>query len=325
MAKGVAKMAKAIERLKDAGLASRTTSPRPDPLVRRHARSIGANLRRRTDEAKDEVMAINAKLVRIAKDAVREARRVAVERPSGAAPHGDCGPAQAASARARPRGDRRAGGRRSPVRPDSASPARCLRGRRRLVSLHDPDARPIRKGRLGKPVEFGYKAQVVDNEDGVILDHNVEIGNPPDAPMLVPAVRRITPRAGRAPAAVTADRGYGEAAIEDELDASWACATSCCRPRANRTRSAKSDRGPNPLPGARAVEDRERRPDQLPQTRLRLEPHTHRRDRGSEDLVRTRGVQPQPGEDRRTGGHQSVIGIRKSAIAGGSIRDPAVR
>jgi len=35
----------------------------------------------------------------------------------------------------------------------------------RLVSLHDPDARPIAKGRLGKPVEFGYKAQVVDNAD----------------------------------------------------------------------------------------------------------------------------------------------------------------
>lgn len=28
----------------------------------------------------------------------------------------------------------------------------------RLVSLHDPDARPIRKGRLGRPVDFGYKA-----------------------------------------------------------------------------------------------------------------------------------------------------------------------
>jgi hypothetical protein len=28
----------------------------------------------------------------------------------------------------------------------------------RVVSLHDVDARPIRKGRLGKPVEFGYKA-----------------------------------------------------------------------------------------------------------------------------------------------------------------------
>lgn len=42
-------------------------------------------------------------------------------------------------------------------------------GATRLVSLHDPDARPIAKGRLGKPVELGYKAQVVDNEDGVGL------------------------------------------------------------------------------------------------------------------------------------------------------------
>ena len=39
-------------------------------------------------------------------------------------------------------------------------------GATRVVSLHDPDARPIVKGRLGKPVEFGYKAQIVDNEDG---------------------------------------------------------------------------------------------------------------------------------------------------------------
>jgi IS5 family transposase len=92
--------------------------------------------------------------------------------------------------------------------PDSAT---------RLVSLHDPDARPIRKGRLGKPVEFGYKAQVVDNADGVILDHNIEIGNPADAPQLVPAIERIARRTGRTPRAVTADRGYGEAAVERDL------------------------------------------------------------------------------------------------------------
>ena len=30
----------------------------------------------------------------------------------------------------------------------------------RLVSLSDPDARPIRKGKLGKPNEFGYVAQI---------------------------------------------------------------------------------------------------------------------------------------------------------------------
>jgi IS5 family transposase len=87
----------------------------------------------------------------------------------------------------------------------------------RLVSLHDVDARPIRKGRLGKPVEFGYKAQIIDNADGVILDHNVEVGNPPDAPQLAPAVARITTRTGHTPRAVTADRGYGQASVERDL------------------------------------------------------------------------------------------------------------
>jgi IS5 family transposase len=87
----------------------------------------------------------------------------------------------------------------------------------RLVSLHDVDARPIRKGPLGKPVEFGYMAQIVDNADGVILDHNVEIGNPADAPQLAPAIQRITARTGLTPRAVTADRGYGEASVERNL------------------------------------------------------------------------------------------------------------
>jgi IS5 family transposase len=92
-------------------------------------------------------------------------------------------------------------------------------GATRLVSLHDPDARPIRKGRIDKPVEFGYKAQVIDNDDGVILDYGVQAGNPPDAPQLAPAVSRIARRAGRTPRSVTADRGYGEPATERELQA----------------------------------------------------------------------------------------------------------
>jgi IS5 family transposase len=85
-------------------------------------------------------------------------------------------------------------------------------GAARRVSLHDADARPIAKGQLGKPVQFGYKAQVVDNEDGVVLDHNLEQGNPPDAPQLAPAVERIIKRTGRKPRTATADRGYGEKA-----------------------------------------------------------------------------------------------------------------
>jgi IS5 family transposase len=91
-------------------------------------------------------------------------------------------------------------------------------GATRRVSLHDGDARPIAKGRLGRPVEFGQKAQMVDNDDGVVLDHSVEQGNPPDAPQLAPAVARVKKRAGRAPGTVTADRGYGEAKVDQQLN-----------------------------------------------------------------------------------------------------------
>jgi len=73
------------------------------------------------------------------------------------------------------------------------------------------------EGRLGKPVEFGYKGQSVDNDDGIVLDHDVQAGNPADAPQLVPAIQRVKDRAGRARRTVTADRGYGEAAVDDGL------------------------------------------------------------------------------------------------------------
>jgi transposase, IS5 family len=87
----------------------------------------------------------------------------------------------------------------------------------RVVSLHDVDARPIRRGRLGHPTEFGYQAQVVDNADGVILDHTIERGNPADAAQLAPAITRIINRTGRPPRTVTADRGYGEARVDAAL------------------------------------------------------------------------------------------------------------
>jgi IS5 family transposase len=92
-------------------------------------------------------------------------------------------------------------------------------GATRRVSLHDGDARPIAKGRLGKPVEFGYKAQVTDNDDGVILDYSLQQGNPADGPQLAPALARVIARTGKAPRTVTADRGYGEKPVEDDLHA----------------------------------------------------------------------------------------------------------
>lgn len=50
-----------------------------------------------------------------------------------------------------------------------------------------------------------------------MLDYTLLVGNPPDAPQLAPAIARISRRAGGPPRAVTADRGYGEARVEQDL------------------------------------------------------------------------------------------------------------
>jgi IS5 family transposase len=91
-------------------------------------------------------------------------------------------------------------------------------GSERIVSLHDKDARPIKKGRLAKPVELGRKAQVTDNSDGVVVDYEVFQGNPPDGPQLPRSVARIKERFAKVPRRVAADHGYGEAPVYKGLE-----------------------------------------------------------------------------------------------------------
>ena len=216
LAKGVAKMAATAKKLQTMGLATRTKMADRTRSVRSRARSINANLKRRNDDRLVEVRRINHELADIADRVARQADAVVrnATRKLRAA-----GPAASAKAAALIRGLAQTAERTRKVAVQTRQRMAGMTpdGASRIVSLHDPDARPIVKGRLGKPVEFGYKAQLVDNEDGVIVDHNVAIGNPADGPMLEPAIRRIKDRTGRAPRAVTADRGYGEPGVEDSL------------------------------------------------------------------------------------------------------------
>jgi transposase, IS5 family len=87
----------------------------------------------------------------------------------------------------------------------------------RLVSLADPDARPIRKGKPQHPTQFGYTLLVAEDERGFIADHQLQQGNPPDAPQLVPAVQRVAEVTGRVAATVVGDRGFGTAANDRAL------------------------------------------------------------------------------------------------------------
>jgi IS5 family transposase len=215
LAKGVARIARSVGRIKRAGLAARTKFVDRTRSVHKRARSINANLRRRTDDKIAEVKRINGELADIAQKAAHQAARVVrnARRKMASAPRVS-GRATAEINRLERLAARTAKiAEQTRQRLDGTTPD----GATRIVSLSDGDARPIVKGRLGRPVEFGYKAQIVDNEDGVIVDHNVEIGNPPDAPMLAPAIERIKQRAGKAPRAVTADRGYGETGVENDL------------------------------------------------------------------------------------------------------------
>lgn len=213
LAKGVARMAKLVNKIKTQGLATRTKTRDRTRTVNSKARDMSANLKRRTDEAKDAVKTINAELAGIAEQAIKEAE--AVVRNASRKLKGS------GSARSRPwvKNLQQMAERVGTVADQTRQrlSGTMAEGANRLVSLHDPDARPIKKGRLGKPVEFGYKAQMVDNCDGVVPGHNVEIGNAADAPMLVPAIERIKQLTGKAPDAVTADRGYSEAGVEDGL------------------------------------------------------------------------------------------------------------
>jgi transposase, IS5 family len=216
LARGVVRLAGLVASLHGVGLATRTRLRDRSRSMRRRAHDIGAWLRRRGELAKEETLAITAEMASIAEASLAEAKKVAANAHRGLRRAGD-----AASGKAKAKV---AELEALISRLDQVVAQTRLRlsgevpeGATRLVSLHDPDARPIKKGRLGKPVEFGFLAQFVDNEDGVVADHSVHVGNPPDATLLAPAIGRVKAVAGRAPAAVTADRGYGEAKVDSEL------------------------------------------------------------------------------------------------------------
>ena len=78
----------------------------------------------------------------------------------------------------------------------------------RIVSFHDPEARPICKGKLAKPTEFGRTLQLTQDASGVVLDYDIHLGNPSDKEQLLPLVKHFTKLVGRAPTEVATDKGY---------------------------------------------------------------------------------------------------------------------
>ena len=125
-------------------------------------RTITRTVRRRSGEAKQEVLKLTGETGELLERSIKEARRLA----------------QIARAKARGRGAKvkvKAAAALEEMADRCEKVARQIKQRvagepikDRIVSLHDPDARPIRKGKLGKPNEFGVSRHRCGDGDGGI-------------------------------------------------------------------------------------------------------------------------------------------------------------
>jgi IS5 family transposase len=202
-----------VGRIRERGAATRTRFRDRSRAAGRRLRQISRTLRRRTGQAPAEIDRLTAEVAAIARQAVVQAERVARNARRALAKRSSDGRLErlagrleettAATHRLLAQTRQRLSGNR--VIPD------------RVVSLADPDARPIRKGKPRAPTEFGYTVLVGECERGFIAVCHTHKGNPGDAAQLVPAVTEVTALTGRPPGTVVADRGFGTAANDRAL------------------------------------------------------------------------------------------------------------
>ncbi len=95
----------------------------------------------------------------------------------------------------------------------------------RLISIFDPDARPIRKGKLGKPNEFGFVAQICEVTENtkagarglIIPAASSRLGNPTEDTLL-PETAAELQRLGLSPREVALDGGFNIGPTGQALD-----------------------------------------------------------------------------------------------------------
>jgi IS5 family transposase len=174
----------------------------------RRLRAISRTIRRRSGEAKAEVIKLTAETGELLERSVGEARRLAAKARATARGRGARAKLRAAAEleRLADRCERVASQIKRRVRGEPITD--------RLVSLADPDARPIRKGKLGKPNEFGYVTQLAEVTEntrrgarGVILPPVSLPGNPKEDTLLPQTVAELA-RLGLSPREVALDGGF---------------------------------------------------------------------------------------------------------------------
>jgi IS5 family transposase len=177
-------------------------------------RRLGRSLKRRSGEAKAEVLQITEECGDLLGKTVREARRLVVYLQAGS----ECQQAAAKLLVAHlERCERVCEQIRKRLAGEPISD--------RLVSLHDPDARPICKGKLAKKTEFGYVQQICEITEnttgarGYILPPTTAPGNPGEGELLPGTLQQLD-KIGLKIKELAVDGGFGTSTTLAAVDAS---------------------------------------------------------------------------------------------------------
>jgi IS5 family transposase len=77
----------------------------------------------------------------------------------------------------------------------------------KLVSLFEPHTDIIKRGKAGKPVEFGHKVWLDEVDGGIISHYRILDGNPGDSDQWQPSLDQHMQQFGKPPHQASADRG----------------------------------------------------------------------------------------------------------------------
>jgi transposase, IS5 family len=183
--------------------------------VRRRAQEIAQIVKQRGEEAKEALKKPYRKLIRITGQWVKHAQD-AIVRAQRSIPSLDQR-AQGEVARSLEMLQTAVARARQVIR---QTRARVLRGvtnsADKLISIFEPHAQILRRGKPHQPTEFGLLVSVQEAEHGLITDIS-EVPGKADAPLLVPSVERHLELFGRAPEVVTTDRGFYSTEGEEKI------------------------------------------------------------------------------------------------------------
>jgi len=84
----------------------------------------------------------------------------------------------------------------------------------KLLSIFEPTTEIIRKGKAGKPTEFGKLVLIQEAENQIITGYEVYDQRPSDSDLLVPALEEHQRQLGRVPRTAAADAGFYSARNE---------------------------------------------------------------------------------------------------------------